>query len=78
LALSKKRIANATDTREIYDLIAVGCGISGLAAAIFFQKFKGDARSSSAITRSSAAKRSSATNLTQFQFPRAERILRLR
>src|SRR5438128_2781904 len=34
----EKRIANATDTGEIYDLVAVGGGISGLAAAIFFQK----------------------------------------
>src|SRR6266516_1062051 len=37
----EKRIANATDTSEIYDLVAVGGGISGLAAAIFFQKYKG-------------------------------------
>ena len=37
----EKRIANATDTGEIYDLVAVGGGISGLAAAIFFQKYKG-------------------------------------
>jgi spermidine dehydrogenase len=36
-----KRIAHATDTGEIYDLVAVGGGISGLAAAIFFQKYKG-------------------------------------
>jgi spermidine dehydrogenase len=35
------RIANATDTGEIYDLVAVGGGISGLATAIFFQKYKG-------------------------------------
>src|SRR5438034_2453170 len=35
------RIASATDTGEIYDLVAVGGGISGLAAAIFFQKYKG-------------------------------------
>jgi len=34
-------IANAIDTGETYDLIAVGGGISGLAAAIFFQKYKG-------------------------------------
>ena len=37
----EKRIANATDTGETYDLVAVGGGISGLAAAIFFQKYKG-------------------------------------
>ena len=37
----EKRIANATNTGEIYDLVAVGGGISGLAAAIFFQKYKG-------------------------------------
>src|ERR1700687_1873850 len=37
----EKRMANATDTGEIYDLIAVGGGISGLAAAVFFQKYKG-------------------------------------
>src|SRR5205807_10572200 len=36
-----QRIANATDTGEIYDLVAVGGGISGLAAAIFFQKYRG-------------------------------------
>jgi spermidine dehydrogenase len=36
----EKRIANAIDTGEIYDLVAVGGGISGLAAAIFFQKYK--------------------------------------
>jgi spermidine dehydrogenase len=34
-------VANATDTGEMYDLVAVGGGISGLAAAIFFQKYKG-------------------------------------
>lgn len=37
----ERRIANATDTGEIYDLVAVGGGISGLASAIFFQKYKG-------------------------------------
>ena len=37
----ESRIAKATDTGEIYDLVAVGGGISGLAAAIFFQKYKG-------------------------------------
>ena len=29
------------DTREMYDLVAVGGGISGLAAAVFFQHYKG-------------------------------------
>jgi spermidine dehydrogenase len=37
----ERRIANAIDTGEIYDLVAVGGGISGLAAAVFFQKYKG-------------------------------------
>jgi spermidine dehydrogenase len=37
----ESRIAKAYDTGEIYDLVAVGGGISGLAAAIFFQKYKG-------------------------------------
>jgi spermidine dehydrogenase len=37
----EKRIATAADTGEIFDLVAVGGGISGLAAAIFFQKYKG-------------------------------------
>ena len=37
----EKRIATATDTGEMYDLVAVGGGISGLAAAVFFQKYKG-------------------------------------
>src|SRR5256714_11568761 len=37
----EKRIATATDTGAIYYLVAVGVGISGLAAAIFFQKYKG-------------------------------------
>ena len=37
----EKRVANATHTGEIYDLVAVGGGISGLAAAVFFQKYKG-------------------------------------
>lgn len=35
------RLANAADTGEIYDLVAVGGGISGLAAGVFFQKYKG-------------------------------------
>src|SRR2546425_12148610 len=38
------RIAGAIDTGEMYDLVAVGGGISGLAAAIFFQKYKGGRR----------------------------------
>ena len=33
--------APATDTGETYDLVAVGGGLSGLAAAVFFQKNKG-------------------------------------
>ena len=37
----EQRIANAIDTGEMYDLVAVGGGISGLAAAIFFQKYEG-------------------------------------
>src|SRR5436309_5818948 len=38
----EQRLANATDTGEIYDLVAVGGGISGLAAAVFFQTSKGE------------------------------------
>ena len=34
------QIADALDTGELYDLVAVGGGISGLAAAVFFQKYK--------------------------------------
>jgi len=37
----EKRVANAVDTYETYDLVCVGGGISGLAAAVFFQKDKG-------------------------------------
>src|SRR5207302_1068236 len=37
----ERRLATAIDTGEIYDLVAVGGGISGLAAAIFFQKYLG-------------------------------------
>ncbi len=37
----EKRVATATDTREMYDLVCVGGGLSGLAAAVFFQKDKG-------------------------------------
>ncbi|HEV7990373.1 MAG TPA: NAD(P)-binding protein [Gemmatimonadaceae bacterium] len=36
-----ERSVAATDTKEMYDLVAVGGGISGLAAAVFFQKRKG-------------------------------------
>src|SRR5207244_11194221 len=36
----EQRIANASDTGEMYDLVTVGGGISGLAAAIFFHKYK--------------------------------------
>src|SRR4051812_30603442 len=39
--LFEKRVASAADTGEIFDMVAVGGGISGLAAAIFFQKNKG-------------------------------------
>lgn len=37
----ERSIARATDTGETYDMVAVGGGISGLAAAVFFQKYKG-------------------------------------
>ena len=37
----ERRIARATDTGEVYDLVVVGGGLSGLAAAVFFQKDKG-------------------------------------
>ena len=37
----EKRVADAVDTREMYDLVCVGGGLSGLAAAVFFQKNKG-------------------------------------
>ena len=37
----EQRIAAATGTGELYDLVAVGGGISGLAAAVFFQKNRG-------------------------------------
>jgi len=37
----ERGIASAIDTGETYDLVAVGGGISGLAAAVFFQKDKG-------------------------------------
>src|SRR2546430_14759565 len=37
----EQRAADARDSGELYDLVAVGGGISGLAAAIFFQKYKG-------------------------------------
>jgi len=36
-----RAIATATDTGEMYDVVAVGGGISGLAAAVFFQKKRG-------------------------------------
>jgi spermidine dehydrogenase len=36
-----RAIAGATDTGELYDLVAVGGGISGLAAAILFQQKRG-------------------------------------
>ena len=34
-------LASAIDTGELYDLVAVGGGISGLAAAVFFQQQRG-------------------------------------
>src|SRR6187549_4235083 len=37
----ERAAARATDTKEMYDLLVVGGGISGLAAAVFFQKRKG-------------------------------------
>jgi spermidine dehydrogenase len=37
----ERAIASATDTGEMYDLVAVGGGISGLAAAVFFQHKRG-------------------------------------
>lgn len=37
----ERALASATDTGEMYDLVSVGGGISGLAAAIFFQKNRG-------------------------------------
>ena len=37
----ERGIARAADTGETYDLVAVGGGISGLAAAVFFQKRQG-------------------------------------
>jgi spermidine dehydrogenase len=37
----ERSVAGATDTGEMYDLVSVGGGISGLAAAVFFQRYKG-------------------------------------
>ena len=37
----ERAIASAIDTGEMYDLVSVGGGISGLAAAVFFQKQRG-------------------------------------
>src|SRR5213594_1453646 len=37
----ERAIRSATDTGEMYDLVCVGGGISGLAAAVFFQKKRG-------------------------------------
>ena len=45
-----------TDTRETYDLVVVGCGISGLAAAYFFRQQVGnDAASCSSTTTTTSA-----------------------
>jgi spermidine dehydrogenase len=37
----ERSVAGVIDTGEMYDLVAVGGGLSGLAAAVFFQKSKG-------------------------------------
>ena len=37
----ESKLAGAIDTGEMYDLLVVGGGISGLASAVFFQKRKG-------------------------------------
>ena len=37
----ERSAASAVDTSETYDLVAVGGGLSGLAAAVFFQKRRG-------------------------------------
>src|SRR5881628_440912 len=37
----ERAIASASDTGEMYDLVAVGGGISGLAAAVVFQRKRG-------------------------------------
>jgi spermidine dehydrogenase len=37
----ERSVASAIDTGETYDLVSVGGGLSGLAAAVFFQKNKG-------------------------------------
>ncbi|MGH7604989.1 MAG: NAD(P)-binding protein [Gemmatimonadaceae bacterium] len=37
----ERSIANAIDTGEMYDMVSVGGGISGLAAAVFFQRGRG-------------------------------------
>ena len=37
----ERSVASAVDTGEMYDLVAVGGGLSGLAAAVFFQTGKG-------------------------------------
>src|SRR5688572_31696726 len=34
----ERRVASAVDTRETYDLVVVGAGLSGLAAAVLHQK----------------------------------------
>jgi spermidine dehydrogenase len=39
-----KNAGSAIDTAEVYDLVIVGCGISGLAAAYFYRKRKPSAR----------------------------------
>jgi len=37
----ERSVGSAVDTGQMYDLVAVGGGLSGLAAAVFFQKSKG-------------------------------------
>src|SRR3989449_7977507 len=36
----EQRVAEARDSEEMYRLVAVGGGLSGVAAVIFFQKYK--------------------------------------
>jgi spermidine dehydrogenase len=40
----ERSMGSAVDTRETYDLVVVGGGLSGLAAAVFFQKRHGGGR----------------------------------
>ena len=59
--------AAATDTKETYDLVVVGGGISGLAAAHFFRAAAGPARTDSRFsttTMTSAATPSATSSAT--------------